>query len=409
MRLLSLFSGCGGMDLGFEGGFSVHAESMNHLIHNKQWYTESNDGKVTLKRTVFDTVFSNDILPYAESAWKNFFKTRGTDVEKVFHTESIVDLVKKALDKNDPFSFPCNIDVVTGGFPCQDFSVAGKRKGFKSHKTHKNKIEEDIPSEETRGKLYLWMKQVIELTQPKVFFAENVKGLVSLGDVKQIIENDFRNIGEGYYVVEAKVLNAAHYGVPQNRERVIFIGLNRQYLREGAIEAIKNGDIALYPPISHSATPENHQQPYVLNSRVLLDLEEPEFSNDPAQKIYSKAKYRPKTQGQSEVNPHGLAPTIRSEHHGNIEYRRLSRKNGGQWLNELEDGKRERRLTVRECARIQSFPDEYQFVFNKKDTGGKYSLSASGAYKVIGNAVPPLMAFNLAKNLESIWSDVFID
>ncbi|MFA0194249.1 DNA cytosine methyltransferase [Vibrio sp. 10N.222.55.E8] len=407
MRLLSLFSGCGGMDLGFEGGFSVHAESMNPQVHNECWYTESNDGKVKLEQTAFETVFSNDILPYAESAWKTFFKSRGTDVDKVFHNESVVDLVKKALDENDPFSFPNDIDVVTGGFPCQDFSVAGKRKGFKSHKTHKNKIEEDIPSEETRGQLYLWMKQVIELTQPKVFLAENVKGLVSLDDVKQVIENDFRNIGEGYYVVEAQVLNAAHYGVPQNRERVIFIGLNRQYLREGAIEAIENGDIALYPPISHSANPENHQKSYIQSSRVLIDLEEPDSSNDRAQQGYSKAKYRPGTQGQTEVNPDGLAPTIRAEHHGNIEYRRLSRDKGGQWVDELDNGKAERRLTVRECARIQSFPDEYPFVFTKKETGGAYSLSASGAYKVIGNAVPPLMAFNLAKNLESIWGDLF--
>lgn len=407
MRLLSLFSGCGGMDLGFEGGFSVHKECINPKIHNEQWYTENDDGKVILNKTGFETVFSNDILPYAEAAWKTFFQKRNVDVEKIFHTDSIVDLVKKALDENNPFYFPKNIDVVTGGFPCQDFSVAGKRKGFNSHKTHNNKIENDIPSEETRGKLYLWMKQVIELTKPKVFLAENVKGLVSLGDVKQTIEKDFRNIGEGYYVVEAKVLNAANYGVAQNRERVIFICLNKTHLRKGAIESIENGDISLYPPITHSDKPQNNLLPYVVSHKVLSDLEEPEISNDPAQQKYSKAKYCPRSQGQTEVNPNGLAPTIRSEHHGNIEYRRLSLEKGGLWIDELANGKEERRLTVRECARIQSFPDNYDFVFTKEDTNGSYSLSASGAYKVIGNAVPPLMAFNLAKNLESIWDDLF--
>ncbi|TOJ74838.1 DNA cytosine methyltransferase, partial [Vibrio parahaemolyticus] len=83
--------------------------------------------------------------------------------------------------------------------------------------SHENTVSGDVESEESRGSLYLWMKQVIEITQPKVFIAENVKGLVSLGDAKSIIENDFRNIGDGFLVVPAKVLNAANYGVAQNR------------------------------------------------------------------------------------------------------------------------------------------------------------------------------------------------
>lgn len=405
-RVLSLFSGGGGMDLGFEGGFNVHARCVNTNIHPKGWYDIIDENTVHLKKTDFETVFSNDILSYAQSAWKNYFSSRGYDVESVFHSESVVDLVK--LAQNGEFEFPQNIDVVTGGFPCQDFSVAGKRKGFDSHKTHQNIISDDIPSEETRGKLYLWMKQVIELTEPKLFLAENVKGLASLGDVKQIIENDFRNIGEGYYVVEAQVLNAANYGVPQNRERVIFIGLNKRFIKNGVIEAIENGEIKLYPPVTHTVDGSGLTKKFTPSKFVLRDLPEPEESKDPSQQKYSKAKYTKGTQGQIEVNLEGLAPTIRAEHHGNIEYRRLSEDKGGKWLDELNNGKKERRLTVRECARIQTFPDDYDFVFTPKSSGGKYSLSASGAYKVIGNAVPPLMAFNLAKNLELIWNDVFI-
>lgn len=405
-NVLSLFSGCGGMDLGFEGNFKVPTACINLAVHPSGWYqSETDEQWIKLRKTSFETVFSNDILQYAEAAWKSYFSTRNQGQEQAFHKQSIVDLVKK--HKNGEFAFPKNIDVVTGGFPCQDFSVAGKRNGFNSHKSHENTVTAEVESEESRGSLYLWMKQVIEITQPKVFIAENVKGLVSLGDAKSIIENDFRNIGDGFLVVPAKVLNAAHYGVAQNRERVIFIGLNKTYLRDNVIAQIENGLLDVYPPVTHAAEPAGSLRPYTKVKDVLKGLDEPELSDDPAQQKFSKAKYCQGTQGQTEVNMNGLAPTIRAEHHGNIEYRRLDADKGGKNLQELNSGKAERRLTVRECARIQSFPDEYNFVFTKASNPQGLSLSASGAYKVIGNAVPPLMAFNIAKHLESIWDDIF--
>ena len=107
-------------------------------------------------------------------------------------------------------------------------------------------------------------------------------------------------------------------------------------------------------------------------------------------------------QGQNEINLDGLAPTIRSEHHGNIEYRRLSAMHGGQNVEELSQGLLERRLTPRECALIQTFPPDYPFVTYKR--GAKsFRVSPSGAYKVIGNAVPPVLAYNIAKRIESVW------
>lgn len=110
---------------------------------------------------------------------------------EMYHRVSIVDLVK--MHNNGVDVFPRDIDVVTGGFPCQDFSVAGKRKGFDSDKNDMGvKRNENAPSEETRGKLYYWMKQVIDIVRPKVFVAENVKGLVNLGDVKDIIQRDLQ-------------------------------------------------------------------------------------------------------------------------------------------------------------------------------------------------------------------------
>ena len=110
-------------------------------------------------------------------------------------------------------------------------------------------------------------------------------------------------------------------------------------------------------------------------------------------------------QGQTEVKLNSVGPTIRSEHHGNIEFRRLSREHGGQHTEELEAGFPERRLTVRECARIQTFPDSYQFILKK--TENNKGVCASEAYKIIGNAVPCVLAYNIAKNIEAKWNLYF--
>lgn len=412
--MLSIFSGCGGMDLGLEGKFQVHKASVNENLH-PDWIQKKHSNFVELSPTIFETVFANDILSSAKMAWVPFFEKRGRKPE-IFHNESIVDLVKKA--KEGLFSFPSNIEIVTGGFPCQDFSVAGKRLGFQSHKSHKNIIGCDISdhSTENRGMLYMWMKEVIELTKPKIFIAENVKGLASLGEVRKIIENDFRTIDEnGYYVLPSRVLNAADYGVPQGRERIIFIGLNKKYLKANILKMIENDsldeNVNPYPLATHKPPSDmntnSRLKPYVSVLQALEGLLEPEESNDNAQKAYSKAKLFPKSQGNTEVNLNRIGPTIRAEHHGNIEFRRLSKENGGKNLNELKLGLKERRLTVRECARLQTFPDDYEFVKDKK-MNPEYPLAASGAYKVIGNAVPPLLAYNVAKRIEQVWDDLFI-
>ena len=132
-------------------------------------------------------------------------------------------------------------------------------------------------------------------------------------------------------------------------------------------------------------------------------LAEPEKSDDSSQKAYSKAKYYGKMQGSSEVDLDGVGPTIRSEHHGNIEFRRLSAEHGGKHAGELAAGLVERRLSVRECARIQTFPDDYEFVFR----GEQGSVNSSEAYKLVGNAVPPLLDYSIARRLEEIWEPLF--
>ncbi len=403
LRVLSLFSGCGGMDLGLEGGFICHKKSITNdeYIHhavNKDW--------VMLQRNVFRTVFACDILEEARLIWLRYMSRFNINPD-IYHLESIVDLVKLQRDGHDVF--PHNVDIVTGGFPCQDFSVAGKRKGFDSSVSHNGeKRENDKPSEETRGKLYMWMKQVIDIVQPKMFIAENVKGLVSLGDVKDIIQRDFSSAnGNDYIVLNPQVLHAANYGVPETRERVIFIGIKRSALSPKAIEALEKEDIPEeynpYPKPTHNFNCNNNKLAKPVCCRdIFQNLPEPSKSSDLSQKTYSKAKFLTHGQGQTEINYDGLAPTIRSEHHGNIEYRRLSHEHGGKNIEELGKGLCERRLTPRECALIQTFPPDYPFVFYKPNSS-RYAVSPSGAYKVIGNAVPPMLAFNIARRIQNIW------
>lgn len=404
LRVLSLFSGCGGMDLGFEGGFICH----RHSVANPDWIDyDVNDNWVMLHRNMFRTVFACDILEEARLTWLNYMSRYHIN-PSIYHLDSIVDLVK--LHKEEQDVFPHDIDVVTGGFPCQDFSVAGKRKGFESTVSHNGeKRVADEPSEETRGKLYMWMKQVIDIVQPKMFIAENVKGLVSLGDVKDIIQHDFSTAnGNDYIVLDPQVLHAGNYGVPETRERVIFIGIKRSALTQDAMRALEMDIIQQeynpYPQPTHNFNVGNESLANPVTCRdVLCNLPEPENSDDLAQNFYSRAKYQGNgSQGQTEINMDGLGPTIRSEHHGNIEFRRLSVEHGGKNNNELKEGFKERRLTPRECALIQSFPPDYPFVFHRL-TSKRYAVSPSGAYKVIGNAVPPMLAYNIARRIQEVW------
>lgn len=402
----SLFSGCGGMDLGFEGGFEVLRPSLS--IEE----LKASPGKsrfVRLPERNFTNIFACDVNAKAKYAWEHYFSPtqNGPDI---YHLESVVEIVKR-LQRKLPSEL-ASLDVVTGGFPCNDFSVAGKRLGFQSNKSHRGNhslIDDSIdnPSEENRGMLYYWMREFVASTRPRMFFAENVKGLVSLGDAKQVIERDFGTISKNpYVVVPARVLKAIEYGVPQTRERVIFIGFRRNAIRQDVLRYFDKhnefpDELSPYPNITHSEGGVIEGTRRFANcGDAFSGLPEPEDSRDLSHQNFSKAKFMGKRlQGQAEIALDKPGPTIRAEHHGNIEFRRLSKEHGGT-SNELKMGLPERRLSVRECARLQTFPDNYEFVV----PGG---LSASDGYRLIGNAVPPLLAYRLAKRMEDISSSVF--
>jgi DNA (cytosine-5)-methyltransferase 1 len=376
-RHLSLFSGCGGMDIGINGNFKV----IGNFVGSKNKWTQ-------VPKTKFETIFANDIKKSSKIFWEHNFKNS----KNFFVNESIVDLVKKYKKGN--FIFPKNVDLVTGGFPCQDFSISGWRQGFDSHKSHlnTNKVEN---RNESRGKLYLWMKEVINITKPKFFIAENVKGLTNFKEVFEIIKHDFRNTGKGYKVF-SRELFAPDFGIPQSRRRIFIIGASIEFLKKNNID-LEEDDLFPQIEFSNNHTLFKKYLKYPIAKLFFTDLKEPsEEKIDLSQMSYSKAKYLPKLQGNIEIKENGFAPTIRSEHHGNIEFRYLKKINGGKNL--VGKNKIQRRLTVRECARIQTFPDEIEFVIKKE----KQSISASSAYKLIGDAVPPLLANKIIKKIEKI-------
>lgn len=321
-KVLSLFSGCGGMDLGFKGGFEIFGESF--------------------EENPFEIVYSNDIVKRACETYKYNFK----------HEIQNEDI--RNVDANNlPYA-----DIVIGGFPCQDFSHAGKRRGLSSE----------------RGQLYLEMKRVIDTIKPLAFIAENVDGIrtSSKGTDSSALDTILEDFKRSGYHVTYKALNAADYGVPQTRIRIIIIGIRNDVFKG-----------FVYPePVRGVLT----SKPWRTSREAIDDLwdkiDDASIFNH-STKDYSKAKFYigKKMQGNNRINGEKPSITIRAEHHGNIEghYRVLNEsdeENPNNW----------RRLSVRECARLQSFPDNFVF-----------PVAASDAYKQIGNAVPPILGWYIAR------------
>ena len=295
--VVSLFSGCGGMDLGFTGNFRVFGREYPRLPFNIIWANDSNSAACSTYR-------------------------RNLGVEII--CADIQDVMKQVPERPD---------VVIGGFPCQDISINGRRKG----------------SEGSESGLYKLMAQVIAECQPKVFVAENVKGLTqeyNKESLRQIL-SAFRVLG---YTVTYQIYLAADFGVPQCRERVFIVG---------TAPGIKS----FAPP-----APDTIEEDWLTTKEAIGDLESlPE--NENINHIWSRAKASP-DQGMRKLKANKPSDTIRAEHHGNIQFHyRLPR-----------------RISMREAARLQSFPDEFIF--------------ESGLRQIerqVGNAVPPVLAWHIAQ------------
>jgi len=299
VSVISMFSGCGGMDLGFIGGF-------NFL------------GK-TYGKNPFHIVWANEISPAACSTYRKNLRHEILEGDIWDHLASL----------------PSKADVVIGGFPCQDISINGKREGVAGK----------------RSGLYRAMVETVRRVRPKVFVAENVKGLLMEynSDSLATVLNDFSSLG---YNVSFQLYKAADYGVPQLRERVFIVGTRPD---------IGN----FHPPI-----PSHTRLDWITAADAITDLEAKERDIDSSH-IWSLAKKSPE-QGGRILKPDRPSQTIRAECHGNIQFHY----------------KLPRRISMREAARLQSFPDNFSFDCGLREME-----------RQIGNAVPPVLAWHIARSV----------
>lgn len=302
--VVSLFSGAGGLDLGF-------------------------------KQAGFEILWANDFDADAVATYK-----------ANIGDECVLGDIKNIKSDDIP-----NADVMIGGFPCQGFSMAN---------TKRNALDE-------RNTLYLEYVRILKDKKPKMFIAENVKGILSLekGEVLKAILKDFENVG---YKVKYQLLNSADYGVPQTRMRVIIVGIREDL------------DIDFeFPKPTHAKNGAKGLLPWVSVKQALGHLPDPDSENAHTVPNNEYSQYRVTTKnftGHRETNPDAPSPTI------------LARGNGGGGVVAIPHFNGKRRMTVRESATVQSFPVDFEF----KGTRGS-------GYRQVGNAVPVKLAKKIAEQL----------
>jgi DNA (cytosine-5)-methyltransferase 1 len=358
-KVASLFCGCGGIDQGLQGGFDLPYQPTG-----------------SIERLKFDVIWANDFNPKAIQSYRANFqghyaicgdivkvvrKAKGLRKRKHLRVEAELPASSGLQAEGGSFQFPGwnEVDVVTGGFPCQPFSLAGKRKGLK----------------DKRGKLYKAMLNVVNMLRPKLFIAENVAGLMS-AEVKGVpviekIRADFKKIG---YRLKERVYVASAFGVPQRRERVIMIGVPNR-APDFDFEEIK---------------PATGIKEHITLREGIRSYEGRPWDKESLH-VWSRAGLN-KGQGNTTCDSDDFAPTMRAEHHGNIEFHYSETDDHEDAVKSIHDHRktRTRRLSVREAALIQSFPVDF-----------KFKHSATDAYRQIGNAVPPLLAWHVGRAVQA--------
>ena len=314
-RLVSLFSGCGGMDLGAEGGFTfLNSDYAKHPL---------------------DIAYSMDFDPKTAEIYNLNFKNKC----------NVLD-VRDLSAKNVP-----DHDILTGGFPCQSFSVLAqnpKRLGFKDEK----------------GMLFFEMCRILRDKNPSVFVAENVKGILSANkkEAFPLIISEFENCG---YYVKYSLLNAAHFGVPQKRERIFIVGFKNR-------EAY---DRFQFPIPTHIDAPN-----------VLSLVVHPEHEVEEKYYFSQRAIDGMKATKNSLLMNKGRAQRL--DQPCNTVAAHLAKVSLNSTDPVLCVNNKYRMFSPREVARIQSFPESFKLVESKTRN-----------YKALGNAVAPVVMWHITKSI----------
>lgn len=387
-KIASLFSGCGGLDLGFIGGF-------DYLGH---FFAENN----------VQVVFANDFDKDASTCYNS---------NPLLTKEGNADCLLEDIRNVDADAIP-DYDILLAGFPCQPFSNAGNRKG--------------VNDKNGRGTLFEECERVLKAkiekgSKPKAFVFENVRGILSSKmpsgvTVPDEIKQRMETLG---YNVAIKLVCASDYGVPQSRYRVLIIGVSNEMdafdfdlmklvVQEHGIPSVAYGkcEKLLLGNILQKTKgkADNEYWEYTAATQHMIELIGPCVVGESGFKFFTKgfsfdSLPQDVKEGKSwkDINPDDLPPRFRKiyddpkRYHAPKFYRRfaLGEINGTITASAQPENCgithpfENRRYTVREIARIQSFPDEYEFG----------SIPLQSQYKVIGNAVPPILAWVVAKAL----------
>ncbi|MCY9111218.1 DNA cytosine methyltransferase [Bacillus atrophaeus] len=336
---ISLFSGAGGMDIGFE-------------------------------KAGVDVVWANEIDKDASQTYK------ANNPDTIFRVGDIRETYKELEQYR-------GIDLVFGGPPCQGFSVAGKMN----------------PDDERSTLVWTYL-DVVNLVKPKAFVIENVKALATLEKWKLVREKIYKLANEMGYSCNAYVLNSAHYGVPQKRERVFFIGfLNKNISNEvfeSRLRELKQNPKTIRETIHHLGPAGTERNPLTCTAKITFAAN-PVMRKSPYAGMIFNGMGRPLNLDEaSNTLPASMGgnktPIVDEEFlHGEANENWIIKYHKGLYEKSIEPEyklapPRLRRLTINEAALIQTFPKDYKFYGNK-----------TSVYKQIGNAVPCLLAEAVAK------------
>ena len=321
MNIISLFSGCGGLDLGFE-------------------------------KAGYDIPIANE---FDKNIWKTF---------EINHPNT--KLLKEDIRKLDSSIFPKDIDGIIGGPPCQSWSEAGSLKG----------IEDD------RGKLFYDYIRILKSTQPKFFLAENVSGMLA-DRHSTAVKNILKMFEECGYNVTLTLVNAKDYGVAQERKRVFYIGFRKDlnikfdFPKGSTVDDSKKITLKdVIWDLKDTAIPaedkNQHNPKAINNNEYYTGSYSPIFMSRNRVKSWNEQAFTVQASGR-QCQLHPQAPKMIKV---------------GKNACKFVDGKENlyRRMTIREIARIQGFPDTFKFEYK----------NTNDAYKMIGNAVPVNLAYEIA-------------